>query len=119
MPEYVHWKSRVRPFSLICCAHLLRLFLQRYRAAVIDHRVETVAIGNGLQEQLQARLETLKREFHAGQARLRDLEQQETALREALLRISGAIQVLEEELGKTDEGPSLTPGRPEGAAGEV
>ena len=39
---------------------------------------------------------TLKREDHAGRARLRELEQQETSLRETLLRISGAIQVLEE-----------------------
>lgn len=72
-----------------------------------------------MQERLQGRLETLKREFHTGQARLRDLEQQETALRETLLRISGAIQVLEEELGKADEGASPDPERPEGIGPEV
>lgn len=51
-----------------------------------------------MREQLQARLEELKREHEAGQTRLRDLEMQETQLRGTLLRISGAIQVLEELL---------------------
>jgi predicted nuclease with TOPRIM domain len=49
-----------------------------------------------LREQLQQRLEELKREFETGQARLRELEMQVAHLRETLLRISGAIQVLEE-----------------------
>jgi hypothetical protein len=51
-----------------------------------------------MREELQARLEILKREDRAGQARLREVEQQLTTLRETLLRISGAIQVLEELL---------------------
>ena len=51
-----------------------------------------------MREQLQARLEELKREFETGQARLRELETQEARLRETMLRISGAIQVLEETL---------------------
>jgi predicted nuclease with TOPRIM domain len=60
-----------------------------------------------MQEQLKRRLEELKREFEAGQARLRELETQETRLRETMLRISGAIQVLEEELSgtQTDASP--------------
>lgn len=52
-----------------------------------------------MQEQLQSRLEELKKDFDTGQARLRDLELQQVQLRETLLRISGAIQVLEELLG--------------------
>jgi predicted nuclease with TOPRIM domain len=52
-----------------------------------------------LREQLQQRLEELKKEFETGQARLRELGMQEAQLRETLLRISGAIQVLEETLG--------------------
>lgn len=55
-----------------------------------------------MQEQLQQRLEELKREFETGQARLRELEAQAMHLRETMLRISGAIQVLEETLAQTE-----------------
>jgi predicted nuclease with TOPRIM domain len=51
-----------------------------------------------LREQLQTRLDELKREFETGQARLREMESAQLNLRETLLRISGAIQVLEETL---------------------
>lgn len=51
-----------------------------------------------MREQLRQRLEELKKEFETGQARLQELEMQESRLRETLLRISGAIQVLEEAL---------------------
>ncbi|HXI24690.1 MAG TPA: hypothetical protein VNG71_12565 [Pyrinomonadaceae bacterium] len=51
-----------------------------------------------MQEQLQRRLEELKKEFETGQQRLRELETEQTYVRETLLRISGAIQVLEEAL---------------------
>jgi predicted nuclease with TOPRIM domain len=51
-----------------------------------------------MQEQLQERLEALKKEFATGQARLQELDIQQGHLRETLLRISGAIQVLEELL---------------------
>jgi predicted nuclease with TOPRIM domain len=57
-----------------------------------------------LREQLQARVEELKREFETGQARLRELEAQAAQLRETMLRISGAIQVLEEALAATEGG---------------
>lgn len=53
-----------------------------------------------MREQLQARLEELKREFETGQARLRELEAEQAYTRETLLRISGAIQVLEEALAE-------------------
>ena len=49
-------------------------------------------------EQVQARLAALQQEFATGQVQLRELGQQETKLRETMLRISGAIQVLEELL---------------------
>ena len=55
-----------------------------------------------MQEQLQRRLAELRSQFDTGQSKLAELEQQSTALRTTLLRISGAIQVLEEELTKTD-----------------
>lgn len=54
-----------------------------------------------MREQLQARLDGLRQEFETGQARLRELESQQARLRETLLRISGAIQVLEEALEET------------------
>lgn len=51
-----------------------------------------------MQEQLQKRLEGLKKEFETGQARLRELETEQARITDTLLRISGAIQVLEEAL---------------------
>ena len=51
-----------------------------------------------MRKQLEERLQSLKSEFTVGQQRLQDLEAQATNLRDTLLRISGAIQVLEEML---------------------
>jgi predicted nuclease with TOPRIM domain len=59
-----------------------------------------------MEDQLRRRLEELKKEFETGQARLRELESEQAYTRETLLRISGAIQVLEEALAhgvKPDE----------------
>lgn len=56
-----------------------------------------------MKEQLQNRLNQLKSEFEAGQKMMADLESKQANLRDTLLRISGAIQILEEELGKTAE----------------
>ena len=53
-----------------------------------------------MQEQLQKRLEELKKEFETGQARLRELGAEQARISETMLRISGAIQVLEEALGQ-------------------
>ena len=53
-----------------------------------------------MQTELQQRLEELRKEFETGQNRLRDLEMQEAHLSETLLRISGAIQLLEELLAQ-------------------
>ncbi len=47
-------------------------------------------------DQLEQRLVELKTEFQSGQTMLAELEAKQTNLRETLLRISGAIQVLEE-----------------------
>lgn len=61
-----------------------------------------------MKEQLRHRIQSLKAEFEAGQKMLSDLESQQVKVRETLLRISGAIQVLEEELAKADsEGNGL------------
>lgn len=53
-----------------------------------------------MREQLKQRLASLKAEFEAGQKALADLESRAADVRNTLLRISGAIQVLEEELRK-------------------
>ncbi|HZT32875.1 MAG TPA: hypothetical protein VFA33_23515 [Bryobacteraceae bacterium] len=60
-------------------------------------------------EALEARLSALKQEFETGQQKLRELDMQQSLVRERLLRISGAIQVLEELLAK-DEAASGTSG---------
>ena len=57
-----------------------------------------------MQGQAETRLVELQREFEAGQARLRDAELEVTRLRETLLRISGAIQVLQELLTPAETG---------------
>ena len=49
-------------------------------------------------EELQQRLLELKTEFESGQKMLIELETKQGGLRDSMLRISGAIQVLEELL---------------------
>lgn len=51
-----------------------------------------------MREQLEQRLTALRSEYEKGLSQLRQLESQSTSLRETLLRISGAILVLEELL---------------------
>lgn len=59
-----------------------------------------------MRESLQSRLQELKEEFKIGQSKLLDAERHQLGLRETLLRISGAIQVLEELLEHDSaEGP--------------
>lgn len=51
-----------------------------------------------MKEEIENRLKELKAEFESGQKMLADLEAQQANLKNTLLRISGAIQVLEEML---------------------
>ena len=51
-----------------------------------------------MRDQIQARLGELQREYEKGQEELYKVEKQQVHLRETMLRISGAIQVLEELL---------------------
>lgn len=62
-----------------------------------------------MKKQLQDRLVNLREEFESGQKMLRELQLQEDKLRESLLRISGAVQVLEEELARESETPACSP----------
>jgi chromosome segregation ATPase len=53
-----------------------------------------------MKDQLEKRLAELKAEFESGQKMMAELDQKRANLEKTLLRISGAIQVLEEELEK-------------------
>ena len=69
-------------------------------------------------EQLQQRLNSLKSEYEAGQTMLAELDAKQANLRETLLRISGAIQVLEEML-TDDEGAAGSDDEAESSEVEV
>ncbi|MEA5521394.1 hypothetical protein [Limnoraphis robusta] len=62
-----------------------------------------------MKQQLEQRLQQLKAEFASGQKVLVDLEAKQANVRETLLRIQGAIQVLEEELAKVDKDNTESP----------
>jgi len=54
-----------------------------------------------MNDQVQVRLDALRKELEAGQQRMHDLERQLAQVRDTMLRISGAIQVLEELQAQT------------------
>lgn len=56
-----------------------------------------------MKAQLEQRLKELKAEFESGQKVLADLETRQANMNNTLLRISGAIQVIEEELAKDNQ----------------
>lgn len=56
-----------------------------------------------MKEQLEERLRELKADFETGQQQLAELEGKQTELRQTMLRISGAVQVLEEELARSTQ----------------
>ena len=60
-------------------------------------------VGAMMKQQLEQRLKELRAEYASGQKALADLENKQAALKTTLLRISGAIQVLEEELSKENK----------------
>jgi hypothetical protein len=53
-----------------------------------------------MEDQARTRLDLLRQEFESGQRQLSDLDGRRAQLTETMLRISGAIQVLEELLGE-------------------
>lgn len=62
-----------------------------------------------MKQQLQQRLQELKAEYESGKKVLADLEAKQANVRDTLLRMAGAIQVLEEELVKADSNTIHTP----------
>ena len=55
-----------------------------------------------MREQLTERLQALRQDYQTGQTMLADLEATQLDLRQTLLRIAGAIQVIEELLSGDD-----------------
>lgn len=60
-----------------------------------------------MNEKIEQRLSELKAEFESGQKMLIDLENQQANLKTTLLRISGAIQILEELINPPDDSDNL------------
>ena len=58
-----------------------------------------------MREQIEVRLESLKREYEKGQLQLQQLQSQVASLRDTMLRLSGAIAVLEELLSSSGPAP--------------
>jgi len=58
-----------------------------------------------MKTQIETRLQELKTEFETGQKMLAEIEQKKINLEQTLLRISGAIQVLEEMLASEQSSP--------------
>lgn len=55
-----------------------------------------------MKEKIDSRLAELRAEFETGQRMLAELDEKREKLRESLLRIAGAIQVLEEMAGESE-----------------
>jgi hypothetical protein len=68
--------------------------------ALLDVREETGSMRNKLEE----RLRELRNELESGRALLDEMETKKANLQSTLLRISGAIQVLEEMLAADEAG---------------
>lgn len=68
--------------------------------------------GDGLQGDARARLEQLRRELQLGESELAAKERELIQLKETMLRISGAVQVLEELLSAENDGRPAADGEP-------
>ena len=60
---------------------------------------ESGTVAEDLAQRGRDRLTVLQHELQLGEARLRELQQEQTQVQQTLLRISGAVQVLQELLG--------------------
>lgn len=61
-----------------------------------------------MNEQLERRLNELRAEFESGQKMMQDLDQKRATLEKTMLRISGAIQVLEELISQAQSAVDAT-----------
>ena len=75
------------------------LNLQNNPVKALDLARAFISKFSKMNKELKARLDELKEEYKKGQERLVALEQETTNLSNTMLRISGAIQVLEELIG--------------------
>ena len=125
--EYRETERRNLPFSGSNSSHLSLIVWQELFAKGLDSTFATpiawlideqgiimadVAVGGDailaltkergqvMREHMQTRLEMLRKELEKGQVEFQKVESQRTYLHETILRISGAIQVLEELLAE-------------------
>jgi predicted nuclease with TOPRIM domain len=72
-----------------------------------------------MKERLSLRLDELRAEYEKGKTTLEELEAKVFSVRSTMLRISGAIQVLEEELGRGSAEPANGKGHVEPVDGKA
>jgi predicted nuclease with TOPRIM domain len=70
-------------------------------------------------QHLKRRIQSLQVEYEAGQKLLAEYEAKQRNLRETLLRISGAIQVLEEVLAEADSDANGEVSQPKDSPAEL
>ena len=70
-----------------------------------------------MNDKLEARLKDLREQFAAGQTAMTELNRKQDELRSTMLRISGAIQVLEEMIGPVEAAAESPAAKPAGHAG--
>ena len=71
-----------------------------------------VAQTTPLRERLEQRLKALQAEFETGQKMLADLDAQRASLRDTMLRLAGAISLLQEELDMASGDGAAGDGQP-------
>jgi hypothetical protein len=83
------------------------------------HEIRPAGEREAMVRRLEARLAELKAEHRRGEEFLAGLAEQERSARELLLRIEGAVQVLQEEIAHARAGASTEEDAPPSAASSV
>ena len=102
------WEKKLFLFPDRIPAHLRKQFFEDYRrcaAFTTFFDLITPQWYEVVQQQLKNRLQELEAEYEKGEQQLQALEQEARQLRDSILRIGGAIQVLREELEKGEGTP--------------